>query len=132
MRRLENQGVIRGYAALLEFRKLGKDITAFVHVSIEFPTFHGPFIQAIQAVDAVQECHRVTGAHAYILKVRVENTQALDRLLMEEIRSIEGVTGTVTSVVLASVKEEVTLRLEGGRAKASKGKAPGGRSPSGD
>ena len=125
IRRLETERVIRGYTALLDFKKLGKDITAFVHVSIEFPTFNDPFIQAIQALDAVQECHRVTGDHAYILKVRVENTEALDRLLMEGIRVIEGVTATETTVVLASVKEGVNLRLEGSQPKADRGRAPG-------
>ena len=125
MKRLEGRGVIRDYVALLDFKKLGKDITAFVMVSIESPKFNDPFIQAIHALDAVQECHRVTGTHAYILKVRVENAEALDRLLMDRVRSIEGVTGTETSVVLASVKEEVTLQLERGRAKISKSKAPG-------
>lgn len=114
IRRLENDGIIQGYAARLDFKKLGKDVLAFIHVSIEFPTFHDSFIQAIQALAAVQECHRVTGVHAYILKVRVENTEALDRLLMEKIRSIQGVTATQTSVVLASVKEEVAIPLQGG------------------
>jgi Lrp/AsnC family leucine-responsive transcriptional regulator len=125
MKRLEGRGVIRDYVALLDFKKIGKDITAFVTVSIESPKFNDPFIQAIHALDTVQECHRVTGTHTCILKVRVENAEALDRLLMDRVRSIEGVTGTETSVVLASVKEEVTLQLERGQAKISKSKAPG-------
>ncbi|MFQ5911818.1 MAG: Lrp/AsnC family transcriptional regulator [Nitrospinota bacterium] len=126
IRRLESDGVIRGYAALLDFKELGKDITAFIHVSIEFPTFHDPFIQAIQGLNTVQECYRVTGEHAYILKVRVENTEALDRLLMERIRAIEGVNATVTSIVLASVKEEVAIPLAGGTRKKPKAKSSTG------
>ena len=78
--KLEEAGVIRDYVALLDARSLGKDITAFIGVS----TAHPRAIAAIEQADRarsirVLECHHVTGVHTLLLKVKAENTEALER-----------------------------------------------------
>jgi DNA-binding Lrp family transcriptional regulator len=59
----------------------------------------------------VLECHHVTGEESFILKVKTANTDSLERLL-GEIRSMEGVTRTVTKVVLSTPKESQVLEFE--------------------
>jgi Lrp/AsnC family transcriptional regulator, leucine-responsive regulatory protein len=63
----------------------------------------------------VLECHHVTGDESFILKVKSANTGALEKLL-GEIRSVDGVTRTVTKVVLSTAKEGQTLELDMGLA----------------
>ena len=59
----------------------------------------------------VLECHHVTGDESFILKVKARNTAALEKLL-GEIRSLEGVTRTITKVVLSTAKEGQVLELD--------------------
>ena len=115
IRKLEEAKVITGYTARVDPRKLGKDITAFIGVAIEHPRHFDAFAKKVMGLDEVMECHRVAGEDSYLLKVRTEDTPALDRLLVENLRTIAGVTRTQTTIVLASIKEEtrVTPALEG-------------------
>ena len=59
----------------------------------------------------VLECHHVTGEESFVLKVKSANTAALEKLL-GQIRSVEGVTRTVTKVVLSTAKEGMTVDLD--------------------
>ena len=69
----------------------------------------------------VLECHHVTGDESFILKVKSANTGSLEKLL-SEIRSVEGVTRTVTKIVLSTAKESQTLELNSGMAENSNAK----------
>lgn len=111
IRKLEDAGVIRGYAAKVDASKLGKDVTAYVGVSIEHPKYFESFSKRVLALDEVLECHRVAGADSYLLKVKTATTGTLDTLLVETIRIIPGVTRTHTTIVLSSVKEETRVHV---------------------
>jgi Lrp/AsnC family leucine-responsive transcriptional regulator len=105
IRKLEQAGIITGYAAQVDPAKLGIDITAFIGVNIEHPKYFEDFARIVLRMPEVLECHRVAGQESYILKVRTANTQALDQLLVETLRTIAGVTRTQTTIVLSSIKE---------------------------
>jgi Lrp/AsnC family leucine-responsive transcriptional regulator len=104
MRKLEEQGAITGYAALVDARRLGKDITAFIGVVTNHPRYNYSFAKEIADMPEVLECHRVAGADSYLLKVKTENTSSLDELIAR-IRSIPGVERTQTTIAIASLKE---------------------------
>lgn len=104
IRKLEEQGVITGYAAQICARKLGKDITAFIGVFTNHPRYHEGFVSKVTAIEEVQECHRVAGTDSYLLKIKTENTSSLDTLIAR-IRSIHGVERTQTTIVMATLKE---------------------------
>jgi Lrp/AsnC family leucine-responsive transcriptional regulator len=112
IRKLEDKGVITGYAARVDPAKLGKDITAFIGVSIEHPKYFEGFARKVLAMPEVLEAHRVAGQDSYILKVRTSNTKTLDTLLVETLRTISGVTRTHTTIVLSSIKEETYVSPE--------------------
>jgi Lrp/AsnC family leucine-responsive transcriptional regulator len=109
--KLEQAGVVTGYVAVLDARTLGKDITAFIGVSISHPTSIGAFEREVAHMDDVLDCHHVTGNHTLMLKVKTENTETLERLI-DRMRSIEGVTRTETMVVLSTHTERTRIRLE--------------------
>ncbi|HZI11845.1 MAG TPA: Lrp/AsnC family transcriptional regulator [Myxococcus sp.] len=111
IRKLEERGVITGYTARVDATKLGKDITAFIGVSVEHPKYFENFAKKVLALPDVLECHRVAGQDSYILKVKTANTRSLDSLLVETLRTISGVTRTQTTIVLSSIKEDTHVRV---------------------
>jgi Lrp/AsnC family transcriptional regulator, leucine-responsive regulatory protein len=58
----------------------------------------------------VLECHHVTGADSYLLKIKTATTESLDRLISEKLRRIPGVNSTRTTIVMSSVKEDPRVR----------------------
>ncbi len=110
MKRLEDAGIIKGYTALLDSKKLGKDITAFVFVSIDSSKNYPLFIERAMKVDEILECHSITGEGSHLLKVKTENTSTLEKLLAR-IQSWPGVTGTKTNIVLSTIKESTKIKI---------------------
>jgi Lrp/AsnC family leucine-responsive transcriptional regulator len=109
--KLEESGVITGYVALVDARRLGKDVTAFLGVSTEQPRSIGTLERQIVAIDDVLECHHVTGVHTLMVKVKTENTQSLE-MLIEQIRGLEGVSRTETMVALSTQAEHQRIALD--------------------
>jgi Lrp/AsnC family transcriptional regulator, leucine-responsive regulatory protein len=109
--KLEARGVILGYVAKVDPAHLGKDITAFIGVGISHPKYFDQFGKKILALPDILECHRVAGSDSYLLKIRTTNTRSLDRLLVEQIRTIPGVYRTETTLVLSSIKEDLALSV---------------------
>ncbi len=118
VKKLEASGVIRGYQALLDGKKVGKDITAFIGVSIGNQRDMDKFARQMMHYPDVLECHHVTGDESFMLKVKSANTGSLEKLL-GEIRSVEGVTRTVTRVVLSTTKEVQALEIDAGLAEVT-------------
>lgn len=112
IRKLERAGFIRGYVALLDDRKLGHDITAFVEVFVEHPQFEKAFIEAVAGLDEVLECHHITGEFSLLLKVKVSDMTAFRRLLIEKLNTIRGVRQTRTVMVLATSKEQHRIKVD--------------------
>jgi Lrp/AsnC family leucine-responsive transcriptional regulator len=112
VKKLEDAGVITGYHAVLDARRLGQDVTAFIGVSIEHPRTIERFERAVEALEDVLECHHVTGSHTLLLKAKTFDTTSLETLI-SRIRSLDGVTRTETMVVLSTHTERVQLSLRG-------------------
>ena len=121
VRKLEVNGVIKGYQALLDGKKVGKDITAFIGVSIGNQRDIDKFATQMVRNPDVLECHHITGDESFILKVKSANTTSLEKLL-GAIRSVEGVTRTVTRVVLSTAKESQMFDLSQGLAESQNSK----------
>jgi Lrp/AsnC family leucine-responsive transcriptional regulator len=109
IRKLEEAGIIRGYHGVLDSRKVGLDVTAFIGVSMSSNGI--VLLETVLAdMDEVLECHHVTGAYTVLLKVRTQNTQALERLI-SRVRQLEGVLRTETLVVLSTQLERTLIPL---------------------
>ena len=112
IKKLEESGVITGYTAMLDTRKLGCDITAFIGVLTSHPRSIHDVEEQIESRPEVLECHHVTGAYTLLLKVKTSNTTTLEELI-SHLRSIEGVARTETMIVLSTHTErQLMLRPE--------------------
>ena len=111
MRKLEERGVVTGYHAHLDAKRLGLDVAAFVRVAVDGSANYAAFVEAATAMPEVQELHAITGEGSHLLKVRVRNTTELERLLAA-LQRLPGVHGTATSIVLSTPKETPYLDVE--------------------
>ena len=121
VKKLEARGVIKSYQAVLDAKKVGKDVTAFIGVSVSHQRYIDAFASYMMRQSDVLECHHVTGEESFLLKVKTANTDSLEKLL-GEIRSLEGVTRTVTKVVLSTPKETQKLEFDEELAQVSRKK----------
>jgi len=103
VRRLEQRGVIRGYAAIVDPEAVGLSLTAFISVKPFDPSAPDDIAERLAEVPEIEACHSVAGEENYILKVRVTAPGALEHLLAR-IRSLAGVS-TRTTVVLSTPYE---------------------------
>jgi Lrp/AsnC family transcriptional regulator, leucine-responsive regulatory protein len=111
MRKLEAAGVIQGYAAIVDAKRLQYDITAFIRVNVDGSEHYPAFVEAVTPMDEVLEAHSITGDGSHILKVRTRNTTTLERLLAR-LQALPGVGGTSSSIVLSTFKETRTVATE--------------------
>ncbi len=111
LRKLEEHGIITGYHATLDAKKMGKDITAFIFVAVDSSKHYSAFLDHAREVDEILECHAITGEGTHLLKVRTTNTASLEKLLAK-IQAWSGVTRTQTDVVLSTAKETTRIRIE--------------------
>ncbi len=109
VRKLENEGFVKGYHARLDARRLGLDVTAFISVWTAHPKVIKDLEQHLPEFDDVLECHHVTGDPTLLLKVRTRSTDSLERLI-SALRSINGVERTETNVVLSTLVERAGVR----------------------
>lgn len=109
--KMEEAGIIQGYTALLNGRRLGKDVTAFIGASVSHETSVEAFAREVTGIPDVLECHHVTGNYTLLLKVKVADTQALKRLI-DRVRAMEGVARTETMVVLSTQAERTRIALQ--------------------
>ncbi len=106
VKRLEEMGVIRGYSADVDQRLLGLDVTAFVQVTMEkqpdekTQAFHA----AVAAEPHIIECHAMSGAHDYLMKVVARSIDHFSDIVMKRILSYPGVQNVESSFSLRRIK----------------------------
>jgi Lrp/AsnC family transcriptional regulator, leucine-responsive regulatory protein len=100
VRRLETDGVIKGYVALFDPQDIGLPLTAFVSIKPFDAAAPDDVPARLERLAAIEACHSVAGEENYILKVRVASPAALEELL-NQIRILGGVS-TRTTVVLST------------------------------
>jgi Lrp/AsnC family leucine-responsive transcriptional regulator len=103
VRRLEQRGVIKGYAAVVDHESLGLPLTALISIKPIDPAAPDDAPARLEGVAQIEACHSVAGDESYVLKVRVASPSELETLLAE-IRAKANVS-TRTSVVLSTPYE---------------------------
>lgn len=114
VRALEDAGLIVGYRALLDARKLGLSLMALVHISMDkhTPERFANFEAAITVLPEVLECLLITGQDAdYQIKAIVRDMDHYQTFLLNQITRIDGVTGVHSSFVLRRVVDRTTLTV---------------------
>ena len=108
LKRLEENGVIRGYRALFDPIRLGRDHVAFVEVKLSDTreAALSAFNLAVTRIGEIEQCHMIAGAFDYLLKVRTSSMVGYRMVLAEKISTLPHVSSTSTYVAMQAVKEE--------------------------
>jgi Lrp/AsnC family leucine-responsive transcriptional regulator len=113
VRRLERDGYIRGYTALLEPAMVDAGLLVFVEIDLlrTSPDAFRNFRREAKKLPELMECHLVSGNFDYLLKARVKDMQEYRRLLGEKILALPGVSDSRSYVVMEEVKESPCIPL---------------------
>jgi Lrp/AsnC family leucine-responsive transcriptional regulator len=113
LKRLQEQGTIRQYVALVDQEQLGYDMICFVNISLSLHQVEEleSFRAVINEMPQVLECYHVTGEFDYLLKIVVRNRKDLQRFVVQELTPIHGVARIYTSLVLSEVKSTTALPI---------------------
>ncbi|WP_428410451.1 Lrp/AsnC family transcriptional regulator [Hyphococcus sp.] len=109
VRRLEEDGYITGYSAILNENKLGGGMNIFVWVTLanQKISTHADFQKLVSETPQIMECFLTTGESDYLLRVAVETPAEFEKLLSEKISSVVPISHTKSSFALRSVKREM-------------------------
>ena len=114
VRKLEVLGVIKGYVALVDQKKIGKPITAFVEISMgnHTATAIREFSKEIAAIPEVLECHHLAGDKDFLLKVVTENIETYRNFAMDKLAAIPGIGNVCTLFTLDTIKDSTGIPVE--------------------
>ncbi len=115
VQRLEADGVIRDYVALLNPRKMGVPTTVFVEISLsgQADDVLDAFERAVGRIPNVLECHLMAGSADYLLKVVAEDTEDFARIHRQHLARLPGVSQMQSSFALRTVFKTTALPLDG-------------------
>jgi Lrp/AsnC family leucine-responsive transcriptional regulator len=111
--KLENSGIIRSYHAVIDPGSVGLGVSTFVMVTLKGHNKDNidKFMQAIQKIDEVIECHHITGAGDFILKIVCADIAAYQQLMLEKVSNIDVVDSLQSMVILSTFKDSKVLPL---------------------
>lgn len=112
--KLEQSGIIKGYHASLDMSKIGLGVCTFVTLTLKGhnQATIDKFLKAIDNIPEITECHHITGAGDFIIKVVSADIAAYQKLLLEKITEIDVVDGLQTMVVLSTFKDSKSLPVK--------------------
>lgn len=114
VKRLESDGFILGYKAMLNPKKLGAALLVFVEITLTktSPDVFDEFAKAVQLVDVIHECHLVSGNFDFLLKTRVNDMSAYRELLGDTLLRLPSVSESRTYVVMDEIKSSNMLPIK--------------------
>lgn len=107
VKRLELEGFIRGYSAVIDRERMGEGHVAFVQVKLSDTRSAAldAFNRSVQSVREIEQCHMMAASFDYLLKVRTKDIAAYRRVLGERISALPHVAQTSTFVAMETVKD---------------------------
>ncbi|RFM36790.1 Lrp/AsnC family transcriptional regulator [Chitinophaga silvisoli] len=110
LRKLDRSGIIDRYTIKVNREQLSLRLMAYINVWIDH-TKNTTVKDQLVAMEEVMECHHVAGDSDLLLKVLVQDTAALEQLLVGKIKAIKGISRTSTTIILSSYKEEINAKI---------------------
>ncbi|MFN3871845.1 MAG: Lrp/AsnC family transcriptional regulator [Ignavibacterium sp.] len=114
VKRLEKNGIIKRYVALVDPTKVSKSVFAMVSVSLSAHQLSSidQFTRIIKKLDEVLECYHVAGEEDFILKVAVSSIEEYEKFILSKLTKINGVNKINTKFVLSTVKFNTKIKIE--------------------
>ena len=116
IKKMQDIGIIKGYEAIIDTKKIGCDVSAFITIVSESSAHFNDVIENAENSSEVVKCYTTTGSGSHILYVVTKNTSSLETLL-RKIQSWPGVTRTITNLVLSSYKDFKNLPMSSDKEK---------------
>lgn len=106
MRRLETEGVIKSYSAVIDMEKLGRGFVVFCNVSLKHinTSIHVDFARMVNEMPEVVECYNVSGSFDYMLKVQVPDMKAYRKFVTDRLGNIDILESVHSVFVMETVK----------------------------
>lgn len=116
VRLLEEAGVIRGYAADVDPKAMGLEITAFIRITLQRHERDAVarFEASVREIDEILDCHLMTGEADYLLRVMVQSLDAYESFVRNRLHAIPGIGSITTSLVYGTVKSSPVFPLSAG------------------
>jgi len=112
IQKLESAGYIKGFTAIVDAKRVGMDVTAFITVTVDPSKHFQVFLERVKESEEILECHSIIGeSSSHILKVRTESVNELENLVAR-IQSWPGVLSTKSNFVLSTIKESTFLKIQ--------------------
>ena len=107
VRMLEEQGVLKGYAAVVDEARYGLPVTVFVRVRLDRHSEErvGRFERSVKAIAEILECHLLAGDFDYMLRVLVPDLRAYEDFVRHHIHTIPGIAAVETSFAYGTIKK---------------------------
>lgn len=117
LRKLEKEGFITGYRAVIDPVKVRQSHLAYVQITLSSTKLNKleAFNRAVQDIPEIMSCHMMAGGYDYLLKVRTRNMQEYRIFLGEVVANLPGVYQTSTFPVMEEVKDTQALTIEPSR-----------------
>ncbi len=114
VKKLEKQGYIRRYTAIVEPEKVGKGIIAFVSLTVKQHSVESikEFKANIVDLPEVLSCYRIAGDKDYLLKIVCKDIKSFEAFSTERLAAVPGIARLSTTFVLSTVKEETKIHLD--------------------
>ena len=104
IKKLQESGVIKGYKAVIDTKKIGLDVSAFITIISESSSKYSNFVDLAKKEVDISKCFTTTGNGSHVLLVNTKNTESLEKLL-RNIQQWPGVSRTETQIILSSYKD---------------------------
>ena len=113
IKKLEKTGYIKNYVALVDREKLGKKTISFVSVSLQKHIFGkiDTFIDEIERLPEVMECHHISGKSDFLLKVVADDMEAYHDFMVNKLSAIENVANIESSFVMKEIKHTTAYKV---------------------
>lgn len=108
LKKLDASGVIEKYTVIVNAKKLNRNLTVIMFISLESPKYTNKFLEAVQREEEILECHYLAGDYDYALKIITENTETLEKLL-NKIKGLNGISKTKTTISLSTIKNNYSV-----------------------
>ena len=115
VRRLEKDGVIKKYVAVLDMEKINYGFVVFCNVKLRQINHQiaSAFVEAISTLPQVTECYNISGEFDYLLKIHASDMKDYQHFVLNVLGKIESIGDIQSTFVLATAKEEVGIQLPG-------------------
>lgn len=113
VKKLENSGIIKSYHAKLDTDKIGMGVSTFVYATLKGHNKSNIeiFIEAINKIEEVIECHHVTGSGDFVLKVIAKDIASYQQLMLEKVSDISVVDNLQSMVILSTFKDSKVMPI---------------------